>query len=93
MSPLMVDNNVHNSTMGWLLMMLLMLWPLLTVLYLSVVVNGWIDLFECWWYSTNDIDDVDDDDDDADDSLWNLVWIIRTMTDRNYDMDNNVDLY
>lgn len=41
----------------------------------------------------NDIDDADDGGDGADDSLWNLVWIIGTMTDRNYDMDNNVDLY
>lgn len=42
----------------------------------------------------NDIDDVDDDGDGADDSLWNLVeWIVRTMTDKNYDMDSSVDLY
>lgn len=43
----------------------------------------------------NDIDDAaaDDGGDGADDSLWNSVWIIGTMTDRNYDMDNNVDSY
>lgn len=40
-----------------------------------------------------DIDDADGDDDDADDSLWNsVVWITGTMWDRNYDMDNSVDL-
>lgn len=42
----------------------------------------------------NDIDDVDDDGDGADDSLWNSVeWIVRTMMDKNCDMDSSVDLY
>lgn len=81
------------------LLSLTMMLPLLPVSCLSVVVNewwpiDWIDLFGYLWCLMNDIDDVDDDGDGADDSLWNSVeWIVRTMMDKNCDMDSSVDLY